>query len=133
MAGRRALIPARFARQIGRFELANHSTLLLDEITELSLELQAKLLRVLENGEFERLGSPRTIHVNVRVIAASNRDIALEVKKRQFSRKTCTIGCRVFPIEVPPLRERPEDIPLLVQAFVNEFSGKMGKKIQAVP
>jgi len=120
------------ARQIGRFDLANHSTLLLDEITELPLDLQTKLLRVLQNGEFERLGNPKTIKVDVRLIATTNRDIAMEVRKGNF-REDLYYRLKVFPIEVPPLRERPEDIPLLVQAFVNEFSGKTGKKIQTVP
>jgi PAS domain S-box-containing protein len=120
------------ARQIGRFELAHHSTLLLDEITELPLELQAKLLRVLENGELERLGSSKTIKVNVRIIAATNRDIATAVRKGNF-REDLYYRLNVFPIEVPPLRKRIEDIPLLVEAFVSEFSAKMGKKIQTIP
>jgi formate hydrogenlyase transcriptional activator len=120
------------AKQIGRFELADHSTLFLDEITELPLDVQAKLLRVLQNGEFERLGSPKTIRVDVRLMAASNRDIMKEVQKGAF-RKDLYYRLNVFPIEVPPLRERPEDIPLLVDAFVREFSGKMGKKIRIIP
>jgi formate hydrogenlyase transcriptional activator len=120
------------AKQIGRFELANHSTLLLDEITELPFDLQAKLLRVLQNGEFERLGNPNTIKVDVRLIAATNRDIAMAVRKGNF-REDLYYRLKVFPIEVPALRERIEDIPLLVHAFVNEFSGKMGKNIQTIP
>lgn len=120
------------AKQIGRFELADHSTLFLDEITELPLDLQAKLLRVLQNGEFERLGSPKTIRVDVRLMAASNRDIMQEVQKGAF-RKDLFYRLNVFPIEVPPLRERPEDIPLLVDTFVREFSEKMGKKIRIIP
>jgi formate hydrogenlyase transcriptional activator len=120
------------SKQIGRFELADCSTLFLDEITELPPDLQAKLLRVLQNGEFERLGSPKTLRVDVRLIAATNRDMEEEVRKGAF-REDLYYRLKVFPIEVPPLRERPDDIPLLVQAFLTEFSEKMGKKIQAVP
>ncbi len=120
------------ARQIGRFELANKSTLFLDEVAELPLELQAKLLRVLESGEFERLGSSKTIRVDVRFIAASNRDIAAEVRRGAF-RRDLYYRLNVFPIEVPPLRDRTDDIPLLVDVFVKEFSRKMGKTIETVP
>ena len=119
-------------RQIGRFEIADGSTLFLDEIGELPLDLQAKLLRVLESGEFERLGSPRTIKVNVRVIAATNRDLAEAIKQGKF-REDLYYRLNVFPIRVPPLRERAEDIPLLVWAFLEEFSSRMGKKITQVP
>jgi formate hydrogenlyase transcriptional activator len=119
-------------KQIGRFELADHSTLFLDEITELSLDLQVKLLRVLQNREFERLGSPRTIRVDVRLIVATNRDIGLEAQKGTF-RKDLYYRLNVFPIEVPPLRERLDDIPALVDEFVREFSGRMGKKILTIP
>lgn len=118
-------------KQIGRFEIADGSTLLLDEIGELSLELQTKLLRVLQEGEFERLGSPKKIKVDVRVIAATNRDLAEEVRNGNF-RKDLYYRLRVFPIHIPPLRERREDIPLLVQVFVNEFAQKMGKNIQTI-
>jgi PAS domain S-box-containing protein len=119
-------------RQIGRFEVADGSTLFLDEIGELSLEVQAKLLRVLETGEFERLGSPRTIKVDVRVIAATHRDLAEDIRKGRF-REDLYYRLNVFPIRVPPLRERPEDIPQLVWAFLEELSARMGKKITQVP
>ena len=119
------------SRQIGRFEIADGSTIFLDEIGELSLELQTKLLRVLQEGEFERLGSPKKIRVDARVIASTNRDMTEEVRKGNF-RKDLYYRLRVFPIYVPPLRERREDIPLLVQVFVNEFAKKMGKNIQTI-
>ncbi len=119
-------------RQVGRFEVADGSTIFLDEIGELSLEVQAKLLRVLERGEFERLGSPRTIKVNVRVIAATNRDLADDIRGGRF-REDLYYRLNVFPIRVPPLRERAEDIPLLVWTFLEEISSRMGKKITQVP
>ncbi len=118
--------------QVGRFEVADGSSIFLDEIGELSPELQVKLLRVLQEGEFERLGSPKTIRVNVRVIAATNRDLSAEVRKGNF-REDLYYRLNVFHIEVPPLRERLDDIPLLVWTFVNEFAEKMGKKIKTVP
>lgn len=119
-------------RQIGRFELADGSTIFLDEIAELPLELQVKLLRVLQESTFERLGSPRTIQVRVRVVAATNRNIREEVEKGNF-RSDLYYRLNVFPITVPPLRERVEDIPLLVWAFVNEFCEKMGKQVHKIP
>ena len=119
-------------RQMGRFELADGSTIFLDEIGELSTEVQVKLLRVLQDGEFERLGSTKTIKVDVRIIAATNRDLAEEVRKGKF-REDLYYRLNVFPIDVPPLRKRTEDIPLLVWAFINEFSEKMNRKIHTVP
>jgi PAS domain S-box-containing protein len=119
------------ARQLGRFELANGGTIFLDEIGELPPELQSKLLRVLEEGEFERLGSARTIKVNARVIAATNRNLSMEVKKGLF-REDLWYRLNVFPITVPPLRERKEDIPLLVEAFVLKLSKELGKSIRTI-
>ncbi len=118
--------------QIGRFESANGSTIFLDEIGELSPELQAKLLRFVQDAEFERLGSSKTIRSDVRVIAATNRNLLKEVKEGRF-REDLYYRLSVFPIHVPPLRERIEDIPLLVQAFANEFSSRMRKKVSQVP
>jgi chemotaxis protein methyltransferase CheR len=113
--------------QVGRFELANKSTLFLDEIGELPFELQAKLLRVLESGEFERLGSPRALHSDARIITATNRDLEEQVRKKRF-REDLWYRLKIFPITIPPLRDRSEDIPLLVDHFVQFFSRKMGKK-----
>ena len=116
----------------GRFEFADGSTLFLDEIGELPLEVQAKLLRVLEEGRFERLGSSRTVHVDVRILAASNRDLAHDAHAGKF-RKDLYYRLNVFPIAIPPLRERSEDIPLLAWSFVREFGKKMGKRIESIP
>jgi transcriptional regulator with GAF, ATPase, and Fis domain len=119
------------SRQAGRFEIAAGSTIFLDEIGELSVELQAKLLRVLQEGGFERLGSPKTIKVDVRVIVATNRNLVEEVKKGNF-REDLFYRLNVFPIFVPPLRLRIDDIPLLTWNFINEFSKRMGKKIHRI-
>ena len=120
------------ARKIGRFELAHGSTIFLDEIGELPLGLQAKLLRVLQSGEFERLGSSKTLKVKVRVIAATNRNLEEEVRQGHF-REDLWYRLNVFPITVPPLRQRREDIPLLVQAFVARFAKRVGKEITKIP
>jgi transcriptional regulator with GAF, ATPase, and Fis domain len=120
------------SKQIGRFELANTSTIFLDEIDALPMEVQAKLLRVLESGEFERLGSPRTVKVDVRIISATNRDLARFVSEGGF-REDLYYRLNVFQITVPPLRERREDILPLVWSFVQEFSKRMGKRIESIP
>jgi len=119
-------------RMTGRFEVADRATLFLDEIGDLPLDVQAKLLRVLEQGRFERLGSTKPLQVNVRIIAATNRDLARDVAEGKF-RKDLYYRLNVFPIAVPPLRERPEDIPLLVWAFVRQYENKMGKRIDHIP
>jgi transcriptional regulator with GAF, ATPase, and Fis domain len=120
------------SKQIGRFELADTSTIFLDEIDALPLELQAKLLRVLESGEFERLGSPQTVKVNVRIISATNRDLASVVSEGGF-REDLYYRLNVFQIIVPPLRERQEDILPLVWSFVQDLSKRMGKRIESIP
>ncbi|MBT8350426.1 MAG: sigma 54-interacting transcriptional regulator, partial [Deltaproteobacteria bacterium] len=119
-------------RQFGRFEVAHGSTIFLDEISELPIDLQAKILRVLQEGQFERVGSSKTINVDVRVIAASNRDLAKSVRKGMF-REDLYYRLNVFPIRVPPLRERKEDIPILVWSFVREFEQTLGKTIKRIP
>jgi formate hydrogenlyase transcriptional activator len=116
----------------GRFELADRGTLFLDEIGDIGLDLQPKLLRALQEREFERLGSTRTIQVNVRIVAATHRDIPAMIRNNKF-REDLFYRLNVFPIEIPPLRERREDIPLLVNYFVSKLSRRMGKKIQSIP
>lgn len=118
-------------KKIGRFELADGGTIFLDEIGELPVELQAKLLRVLQEGEFERLGNPKTMKVNVRIIAATNRNLQLAIEKKEF-REDLYYRLNVFPVITPPLRERKDDIPLLVTHFVRKYETKMGKKITNV-
>jgi formate hydrogenlyase transcriptional activator len=120
------------ARKVGRFEAANQGTLFLDEIGDVPLELQPKLLRVLQDGEFERLGSTQTQRANVRLIAATNRDLAKLVTHNQF-RSDLYYRLNVFPIAVPPLRDRSRDIPLLVMHFVKTYSERMSKKIEWIP
>ena len=119
------------ARQMGRFELADGGTIFLDEIGEMSLELQKKLLRVIHDGNLERLGSPHTIKVDVRIIAATNRNLEEELRKGRF-REDLFYRLNVFPINIPPLRQRVEDIPLLVNHFVAKYNKKIGKKIESV-
>ena len=119
-------------RESGRFEVADGGTLFLDEVGELPLELQAKLLRVLENGTFERLGSSRTVKVDVRLVAATNRDLDQAVRENRF-RQDLFFRLQVFPIQIPPLRDRREDIPPLVWAFIKEFGRHLGKVIETVP
>ena len=116
----------------GRFEIADQGTLFLDEIGDISLELQPKLLRALQEHEFERLGSAKTIHVNVRLIAATHRDLQEMMRNNQF-REDLFYRLNVFPIEIPPLRDRRDDIPLLVNFFVSKLSRKMQKHIESIP
>ena len=120
------------AQTMGRFQLAHHGTLFLDEIGDLPLELQPKLLRVLQEQEFERLGSARTIRVDVRVVAATNQNLEQMVRDRQF-RADLFYRLNVFPIMLPPLRERQDDIPLLVRHFVDQFARRMNKPVSHIP
>jgi chemotaxis protein methyltransferase CheR len=119
-------------RHLGRFEVADGGTLFLDEIGELPLELQAKLLRVVQDGEFERLGSSHTIRVDTRILAATNRNLEEEVRNGRF-REDLWYRLNVFPITVPPLRDRPDDIPLLVDFYVKKITKRIGKTISIVP
>jgi transcriptional regulator with GAF, ATPase, and Fis domain len=119
------------SRQAGRFEVADKSTLFLDEIGDLPLEMQVKLLRVLQERQIERLGSSKPIKVDVRIVAATNRDLKEAIAQRTF-REDLYYRLNVFPIRIPPLRERPEDIPMLLWGFVDEFSKTFGKPIKSV-
>jgi len=120
------------AQKIGRFELAHQGTLFLDEVGDIPLELQPKLLRVLQEKEFERLGSTRTLHVDTRLMAATSRDLAQMVENREF-RGDLYYRLNIFPILLPPLRERPEDIPLLVAHFTDKYARRMDKRISRIP
>ncbi|MBH0208425.1 MAG: sigma 54-interacting transcriptional regulator [Nitrospira sp.] len=119
-------------QKAGRFELADKGTIFLDEVGEIPLELQSKLLRVLQEQEFERLGSTKTIRVNVRLIAATNQDLKAMVEAKQF-RSDLYYRLNVFPVTMPPLRDRREDIPTLVRYFTQHYAGRMKKNIQSVP
>jgi formate hydrogenlyase transcriptional activator len=119
-------------QKIGRFELADHGTLFLDEVGEIPLELQSKLLRAIQEQEFERLGSNRTIHVDIRVIAATNRDLKAMVEEGKF-RSDLYYRLHVFPIEAPPLRDRKSDIPLLLRYFTQKYAQRMNRHIKSIP
>jgi len=120
------------AQKIGRFELAHHGTLFLDEVGDIPLELQPKLLRALQEQEFERLGSTRTLKVDARVIAATNRNLAKMVEEGSF-RRDLFYRLSVFPIQVPPLRERQDDIPVLVRYFTQKYAKRMDRPIKSIP
>src|SRR5260370_345200 len=120
------------AQTIGRFQAADHGTLFLDEIGDLALELQPKLLRVLQEKQFERLGSGHTLHVDVRVVAATNQDLGRMVQERKF-RADLYYRLNVFPMTLPPLRARRDDIRLLAEHFVQRFAEQQGKVIDTIP
>jgi formate hydrogenlyase transcriptional activator len=120
------------AQKIGRLELADQGSLFLDEVGDIPVEIQPKLLRALQEREFERLGSTHTKKVNVRLVAATNRDLEKMIAAREF-RSDLYYRLNVFPIRIPPLRERPEDIPLLVRYFVQKYARQMQKKIELIP
>jgi formate hydrogenlyase transcriptional activator len=120
------------SQKIGRLELADQGTLFLDEVGDIPIEIQPKLLRALQEREFERLGSTRTQRVNVRLVAATNRDLEKMIVSREF-RSDLYYRLNVFPIRIPPLRERPEDIPLLVRYFAQKYGRRMEKQIESVP
>jgi formate hydrogenlyase transcriptional activator len=119
------------ARQLGRFDIANGSTVCLDEIGELPMDVQAKLLRVIQHGEFERLGSSKTIKVDVRILATTNRNLEEEVHKGRF-RPDLFYRLNIFPLTIPPLRQRKDDIPLLVKAFTERIAKKLGKEFTSI-
>jgi formate hydrogenlyase transcriptional activator len=120
------------SQKIGRLELANQGTLFLDEVGDIPIDIQPKLLRALQEREFERLGSTRTQKVNVRLVAATNRDLEKMIANREF-RSDLFYRLNVFPIRIPPLRERPEDIPLLVRYFTQKYARRMEKHIESIP
>src|ERR1700728_2801463 len=120
------------AQRVGRFELADNGSLFLDEVGDIPMELQPKLLRVLQEQEFERLGGTRTIRVDVRLVAATNRDLAEMVAARSF-RNDLYYRLRVFPVVMPPLRERQEDIPALVRYFVEKYARRMNRAVETIP
>src|SRR5205807_2318216 len=120
------------AQKMGRLELADQGTLFLDEVGDIPLEVQPKLLRALQEGEFERVGSPRTRRVDARLVAATHRDLERMTAEKDF-RSDLYYRLNVFPIEIPPLRERSEDIPLLVRYFVQHFAERMNRTIETIP
>jgi len=120
------------SQRIGRFEMANGGTLFLDEIGDMALDLQVKLLRVLQEQAFERVGSARTSRVNVRVVAATNRDLSQMVDKKEF-RADLYYRLSVFPVSLPPLRDRREDIPVLTRHFIARYANRMNKSVEHIP